>query len=99
MLNSPTGIALKKQVQLDPLGLTTLALEKLNHLRSEHSMRIEDGFFMSRDGRSCLLVAESRDSLTNSQTALTVQKLLHAAYAESLAAGVQARIIGSLPHT
>lgn len=99
LLNSPTGIALKKQVQLDPLGLVPLVLEKLNHLRSEHTMRIEEGFFMSRDGRSCLLVAESRDSLTNSQTALIIQKLLDDAYPEVLAAGVKARVIGSLPHT
>ncbi|MFH0785681.1 MAG: MMPL family transporter [Pseudomonadota bacterium] len=99
LLNSPTGIALKKQVQLDPLGFVPLVLEKLNHLRSEHSMRIDEGFFMSRDGRSCLLVAESRDSLTNSQTALTIQKLLDDAYPEVLATGVEARVIGSLPHT
>ncbi len=99
LLNSPTGIALKKQVQIDPLGLVTLGLDKLNYLRSEHSMRIDDGYFMSRDGRSCLLVAESRDSLTNSQTALTVQAFLDAAYPETLAPGVQARVIGSLPHT
>lgn len=99
LLNSPTGIALKKQVQLDPLGLVPLVLDKLNHLRSEHSMRLDEGFFMSRDGRSCMLVAESRDSLTNSQTALTVQKLLNDAYPDALAAGVTARVIGSLPHT
>jgi len=99
LLNSPIGIALKKQVQIDPLEFVPLVLEKLSHLRSEFSMRIVEGFFMSRDGRSCLLVAESRDSLTDSQTALTIQKFLDDTYPEVLTAGVKARIIGSLPHT
>jgi len=99
LLNSPTGIALKRQVQLDPLGFVPLVLRKLNHLRSEFSMRIEDGFFMSRDGRSCLLVAESLDSLTDSHRAQVMQRFLDDAYLSALEPGVEARVIGSLPHT
>ncbi|MGB3223345.1 MAG: hypothetical protein WBB23_11140 [Desulforhopalus sp.] len=99
LLNSPAGIALKKHVQLDPLGLVPQVSEKLNYLRSEFSMTIDDGFFMSRDGRSCMIVAESIHSLTDPNSAFTVQKAVDDAYVSSLGGGIEARIIGSLPHT
>ncbi|MDK9708512.1 MAG: MMPL family transporter [Desulforhopalus sp.] len=99
LLNSPAGIAMKKQVQVDPLGLITLALQKLNLMRSEYTVRIDEGFFMSKDGRSCLLVAESRKSLTDSEQAAAVEKILHAASGQALDAGIEATVIGSLPHT
>jgi uncharacterized protein len=99
LLNSPAGIAMKKQVQADPLGLITLALQKLNLMRSEFSVRIDEGFFMSKDGKSCLLVAESLDSLTDSEQAVAIEKIVGDAYRKALPAGVEASVIGSLPHT
>ncbi|EKD37036.1 MAG: hypothetical protein ACD_75C01283G0004 [uncultured bacterium] len=99
LLNSPAGIALKKQVQVDPLGLSSLALEKLKLMRSEFAVHIDEGFFMSKDGKSCLLVAESRKSLTNSEQAVEIERILKNAYGQALAVGVEASVIGSLPHT
>jgi predicted exporter len=99
LLNSPAGIGMKRQIQQDPLGLTTLLLSKLSHLRTEFSMRLEDGFFMSRDGRSCLVIAESRLSLTDSEGAEAIQLLLDEAYAKVFQPGIEAKVIGSLPHT
>ena len=99
LLNSPAGIALKKQVQRDPLGLVSQILQKLNYLRSEFSMGIDDGFFMSRDGRHCMIVAESLQSLTDSAGALAIQEILDTGYGLSLGDGVEASVIGSLPHT
>lgn len=99
LLNSPAGIGMKLQIQQDPLGLTRLILAKLNHLRTEFSMQLEDGFFMSGDGRNCLVLAESKLSLTDSQGAETINNLLNNAYDKALLPGVEARVIGSLPHT
>jgi len=99
ILNSPAGIAMKKQIQQDPLGLMRLLLAKLVHLKTEFSMRLDDGFFMSSDGRSCLVLAESKLSLTDSKGAETIQKVLEEKFAAVLLPGVEARIIGSLPHT
>ncbi|MCP4342697.1 MAG: MMPL family transporter, partial [Desulfobulbaceae bacterium] len=99
LLNSPAGIGLKGQIQQDPLGLTRLIFAKLSHLRTEFSMRLEDGYFISRDGRSCLVLAESTLSLTDSEGAETIQQELDTAYGKSLQPGVTARVIGSLPHT
>ncbi len=99
LLNSPAGMALKKQVQLDPLALVPLAMKKLTHLRSEFTMQIDDGVFFSSDSKSCLLVAESNLSLTDSEQASEILQLLERGYRDVLDEGVTARIIGSLPHT
>jgi hypothetical protein len=98
LLNSPAGIAMKRQVQQDPLGTSGLALAKLRHLQAEYAMVVQDGFFISADRRSCLIMAESRTSLTDSNSALQVEKVVQDALA--LVAGeVEGGVIGSLPHT
>lgn len=99
LLNSPAGITIKKQVQQDPLGIIRLGLQKLEHLRSEFSLNIVDGFFLSRDGRSCLIMAESSLSLTDSKNAETVQAVVDGALSSGLNPVIQGRVIGSLPHT
>ena len=99
LLNSPAGIAVKKQVRSDPLGLTGLLLNKLNHLRSEFSMRLVDGFFMSSDSRHALVLAESIFSLTDSKNAEKIEAELQTLFKKSLEPGVTAEIIGTLPHT
>lgn len=99
LLNSPAGIGLKRHLQKDPLGFSLLGLEKMNYLRSEFSMSIEDGFFMSRDSRSCLIIAEATESLTDSNGATIIHDFLDEAYVSSLSKNVEATIIGSLPHT
>lgn len=99
LLNSPAGIGLKQHIQKDPLGFSLLGLEKLNHLRSEFSMTIEDGYFMSRDKKSCLIIAEATQSLTDSDGATAVDNFLQQAYATSLESGIGVTVIGSLPHT
>ncbi|WP_457577892.1 MMPL family transporter [Desulfomarina sp.] len=99
LLNSPAGIAVKKQVRSDPLGLTGLLLGKLSHLRSEFSMRLVDGFFMSSDSSHALVMAESVFSLTDSKNAEKIEAELEIFLQKSLASGVTASIIGTLPHT
>jgi hypothetical protein len=98
LLNGPGSMAMKRQVQHDPLGFSSLILNKLNHLRADFAVRLDDGFFISRDGRSCLVAAESRQSLTNLNNALELQSFFQNAQSR-LAPGIEMRLIGSLPHT
>lgn len=98
MLNGPGSMAMKKQAQVDPLGFTSLLFAKLQHLRASHAITIDDGYFMSRDGRSCLVAAESRLPLTNRDNGLVINSLLQRT-AATLAPQVTLRVIGSLPHT
>lgn len=99
LLNSPAGYGLKHQIQTDPLGITTLFLNKLQYLKAEYSLIIEDGLFLSKDRRNCLIIAESKKELTDADSAALINGLLTRAFQVTLAPGVTPRIIGSLPHT
>ncbi len=99
LLNSPSGLAMKEQLRADPLGLLPLVLNKLASLRGSAGMRVEDGFFVSADGGSTLLLAESLLPLTDAAGATAIDRTLRAAAATALSPGVELRVIGSLPHT
>ncbi|MDZ7642309.1 MAG: MMPL family transporter [Desulfurivibrio sp.] len=99
LLNSPAGMVVKRQVQHDPLGLLPLVLPKFSRLQQEHDGAMVDGFFLSEDRRSALILAESTRSLTNSQGAAEVAGLLQAIMADHLPSGVDWGVVGSLPHT
>lgn len=98
-LNSLAGLAMRQQIQQDPLGFTGVVLEKLTALRGGMRLTIRDGFFVSGDGHHCLLWAESSIPLTRSNNAALINQEIEAALAVSLKEGVRARIIGPLPHT
>jgi predicted exporter len=65
-LLGPEGWALKGLIRQDPLGLHRLALEKLRHLNLVPGARLAQGHFLSADGRSTLLVAETPVAMTDS---------------------------------
>jgi uncharacterized protein len=98
-LNSPAGIALKNRIRQDPLGIDNLLVRKLGYLKAPFAVTTNEGCFLSRDGKSCLILAESRLDLTRSVSAFRVQKALDAAFKTGLSPGVQAQVIGTLPHT
>jgi len=98
-LNSLAGLAMRKYIQQDPLGFTNVILQKMTALRGTLNLNIHDGFFVSTDGRHCLLWAESDIPLTASGNAALVNQRIDDALARSLEGGVKARIIGPLPHT
>jgi hypothetical protein len=98
-LNSPTGLLLARQVRTDPLDFMGLGLNKLANLRGRLRLTVQDGYFVSGDGRHCLLWGESVTALTGSGPATLVQAELDRLLAVALPAGVKARVIGPLPHT
>jgi uncharacterized protein len=98
-LNSLAGLAVKKQIQLDPLGISSLLFTRLEHLQGEYKLSVKDGYFFSRDGKSCLIWAESPLPLTDSKVAAGLEKELKLAFEQGLSKGVMAVVIGALPHT
>lgn len=98
-LNTPEGLLLVKQMRRDPLGFTMIFMEKLKSLRGGMNLAVNNGFFVSKDGRHCLLWAESIGPLTSSVVALQVKAEIDRALAETLQPGIKAGIIGPLPHT
>ena len=99
LLNSPAGLAMKEQIRRDPLGLFPQFLHQLEQLKGELAVVVKDGFFMNKEGDSCLLWFESTLPLTDSALAARVEKDVLAAIAHGLQPDIGYRIIGALPHT
>ncbi|WP_241507224.1 MMPL family transporter [Aquimarina sediminis] len=54
-LISPTGIVAKKTILKDPLGLSFIALQKLQQLNIGDQFTLHNGFLLSKDQRNILL--------------------------------------------
>jgi 1-acyl-sn-glycerol-3-phosphate acyltransferase len=55
-LMSPMSMVAKVQIKTDPLHLTTLALSKLQSLQINQEYELYDGYIVSRDRKSLLLI-------------------------------------------
>ncbi|MCK9422847.1 MAG: MMPL family transporter [Bacteroidales bacterium] len=55
ILTTPAGMALRKQIQQDPLGFSNIALNKLRSLQVDGNYEIYDGCVFSKDLRHLLL--------------------------------------------
>lgn len=64
-LLQPQGVALKGQIRRDPLELERLALQKLRYLNPIPGVRVEQGQFISADGRSSLILADTPVAITD----------------------------------
>ncbi len=97
-LLQPQGVALKKQLQRDPLQLDLLALQKLGSLNPIPAVRLERGQFISRDGRSSLILADTPVAITDAAGS----KQLLEAFAKArgqLPKGINAELISGHPYT
>ena len=69
MLISPSGIIAKETILKDPLGLSFIALKKLQELSFGDDFKLKDGFLMSSDEQNILLfinpVFEPNDTANN----------------------------------
>ena len=74
-LLSPEGSAMKNLFQVDPLGFRLNALEKLRFLNIIPKMRLENGHFISPDGKNALIIAETPFAITDAERG--EQMLIH----------------------
>lgn len=97
-LLQPQGVALKKQIQRDPLQLDRLALQKLRYLNPIPGVRLERGHFISQDGRSSLILSDTPVAITD---AVGGRALLDAfaAARQNLPAGISADLVSGHPYT
>jgi uncharacterized protein len=58
LLGTPQGIAMKELAVLDPLGLSEVFLDRLNSSRGALNVDWASGYYLSRDRRMLLLLAE-----------------------------------------
>ncbi len=98
-LNSFSGIGAQKQITRDPLDLTSLIHAKLKYLKSSFAMSFKEGYFLSEDSRSILLIGVAKHHLIDGKHAEQMQKVLDKGFKNILPAGIQPLVIGTLPHT
>jgi predicted exporter len=66
-LLSPEGSAMKNLFQIDPLGFRLKVLEKMRFLNIIPKMRLENGHFISPDGKNALIIAETPFEITDAK--------------------------------
>ncbi|MDB4901313.1 MAG: methyltransferase protein [Mucilaginibacter sp.] len=54
-LSSPTGIALKKIISNDPVGLSFIGLKKLQQLQYDKNFELYDGYVVTKDHKNLLM--------------------------------------------
>ena len=97
-LLQPQGMVLKTKIRRDPLQLERIALQKLRYLNPIPEVRLENGHFLSRDGRSSLILADTPIQITDA----VGSKALLDAFAvacQQLPEGVSANLISGHPYT
>ncbi|MFH1321647.1 MAG: hypothetical protein ABII90_13475, partial [Bacteroidota bacterium] len=58
-LVTPAGVVLKKFIIQDPIGLTSLALKKLQTLQFDENYEIHDGYILTKDKKNLLIFITS----------------------------------------
>jgi 1-acyl-sn-glycerol-3-phosphate acyltransferase len=57
ILTSASGLVMKRMIADDPIGISTIALKKLNTLQINNDFDLYDGYIMTKDHKSVLLFA------------------------------------------
>ncbi|MBE0500949.1 MAG: hypothetical protein IBX47_05850, partial [Desulfuromonadales bacterium] len=97
-LMQPQGVVLKKQIRSDPLDLQRFAQQKLRYINPLPGVRLVQGHFLSRDGRSSLILADTPVLITD----VDGSRRLIDAFAvakQQLPAGIRADLISGHPYT
>ena len=55
VLSSASGLVMKKMIADDPVGISTIALKKLNNLQVNNDFDLYDGYIVTKDHKSILL--------------------------------------------
>ncbi len=91
-LLAPEGMALKGLIRRDPLSIYLQGLKKLSHINMIPQMRLVDNHFVSAEGKSALLLAETPIAMTDSAGAET----LLASFAEAVDKAIPGNISATL---
>ncbi|WP_020677818.1 MMPL family transporter [Geopsychrobacter electrodiphilus] len=97
-LLQPQGVALKQQIQRDPLNLQRLALAKLGYVNPLPGVRLVEGHFLSADGRSSLILADTPVLITDAAGARELLETFRQAR-QQLPVGISAALISGHGYT
>ncbi len=96
---SPEGWLLKGVIRRDPLELRNLGLEKLRFVNPISKTRLQDGHFLSADGHSALIIADSSVAITDSGGGARMLEQFQQAADGVLPKGVEARLVSGHAYT
>ena len=66
-LLTPEGLAFKALFRIDPLGFNSIVFKKLSSVNLIPKIRLEDGHFISADGKNVLIIADTDIKITDSK--------------------------------
>ncbi len=97
-LLQPQGMVLKNKIRRDPLQLERIALQKLGNLNPIPAVQLKNGHFLSQDGKSSLILADTTIPITD---AIGGRALLDAfaTASQELPLGITADFISGHPYT
>ena len=98
-LLAPEGLALKGLIRRDPLALYQQGLKKLRYINMIPQMRLVDNHFVSADGKSALLVAETSIPMTDSAGAEALVASFAEAVDKTLPDSIRATLIAGHRYT
>src|SRR4030095_3365025 len=55
ILSSPAGLAFKKMISNDPVGISFIGLKKLQQLQYDENFELYDGYVVTKDHRNLML--------------------------------------------
>ena len=97
-LLQPQGMVLKETIRRDPLQLERLVQQKLGYLNPIPEVQLKNGHFLSHDGHSSLILADTPVQITDA----VGSKALLDAFAmacQQLPEGISANLISGHPYT
>jgi predicted exporter len=96
---SPEGWLLKGVIRRDPLELRQLGLDKLRFVNPVSKTRLQNGHFLSADGSSALIIADSPVAITDSGGGARLLEQFRQAADGVLPKGVEASLVSGHAYT
>jgi predicted exporter len=93
VLHSPESVVLKKLILQDPLAFRMLLLGKLQHLNMISDFAMDSDYFLSRDNKNLLIIAETSVAITDFGGSRKMLDYLYGVLDEYTPQGVQYRVI------
>lgn len=99
-LMKPEGMFMARAIQSDPLGLNRVILERMEKLSTSmgYDVTLENGHFISRDGRHTMLLLDTTVPLTDVDGARRLLKFLGQKLT-AVPAGIKASLVCGHTHT
>jgi 1-acyl-sn-glycerol-3-phosphate acyltransferase len=76
-LASPGGVAMKQMITKDPLGLTYLALKKMQDMKQDETTQLFDGYILSGDQKTLTFFIHSTYPGSNTKMNQGLSNLIH----------------------